>query len=324
MRAVCTVTERKSERKERKMNQEIGLNQIGNRLSICRQNRGMTQDELAARIGVTPQALSKWERGLSLPDIPMVISLSRLFGVSTDYLLGMSMDAMPEQEAQEDDDDGSKLYPYFQLINPSTCELGHLLRKSLDALKLVFGKDVVPLYVDNSFCSKVDKLREELSWEGIWMPLLRLQDHTMLDDQEFMILSYQKVLYSERLETLDENTVDYMMQKLGQVVREKYYAILNPDIIKMLVDNLRIEYPALVEGVVPEKISYSLLTETAKKVLVHGDSICFLPKIIEVSDNALRRNPNADADELAAQVRNEIEGDDNFYVMMHNRKSNQG
>lgn len=35
--------------------------QIGSRLSVCRQNKNMTQEELAYRLGVTPQALSKWE-----------------------------------------------------------------------------------------------------------------------------------------------------------------------------------------------------------------------------------------------------------------------
>ena len=41
------------------------LRQIGSRMSVCRQNRNMTQEELANRLGITPQALSKWERGVS-------------------------------------------------------------------------------------------------------------------------------------------------------------------------------------------------------------------------------------------------------------------
>ena len=44
-------------------------NNFSSRLSMFRQNKNMTQEELAERMGVTPQALSKWERGHSLPDI---------------------------------------------------------------------------------------------------------------------------------------------------------------------------------------------------------------------------------------------------------------
>ena len=58
---------------------ETGWKQIGSRISACRQNKNMTQDELAGRLGITPQALSKWERGQSFPDISMLADLFRLF-----------------------------------------------------------------------------------------------------------------------------------------------------------------------------------------------------------------------------------------------------
>lgn len=49
--------------------------ELGRRISLYRQNKNMTQEELANRIGVTPQALSKWERNQSLPDVSLLISL---------------------------------------------------------------------------------------------------------------------------------------------------------------------------------------------------------------------------------------------------------
>ena len=69
------------------------LTQIGSRLSVCRQNKNMTQEELAYRLGITPQALSKWERSVSFPDISMLADISRLLEVSTDYLLGLGCKA---------------------------------------------------------------------------------------------------------------------------------------------------------------------------------------------------------------------------------------
>ena len=64
-------------------------NNFSTRLSMFRQNKNMTQEELAGRMGVTPQALSKWERGHSLPDILLLKELCRILEISADDLLGI-------------------------------------------------------------------------------------------------------------------------------------------------------------------------------------------------------------------------------------------
>ena len=68
---------------------------FGEKLQALRKARGWSQEELATQINVSRQALSKWESGASVPDTENVVALSRLFGVSTDYLL------KDELEAQE-------------------------------------------------------------------------------------------------------------------------------------------------------------------------------------------------------------------------------
>ena len=60
---------------------------FGEKLQALRKARGWSQEELADRINVSRQALSKWESGTSVPDTANVVALSRLFGVTTDYLL---------------------------------------------------------------------------------------------------------------------------------------------------------------------------------------------------------------------------------------------
>jgi len=60
---------------------------FGEKLQLLRKQGGMSQEQLAEKLNVSRQAISKWELGGSLPDIENVIQLSRLFGVSTDYLL---------------------------------------------------------------------------------------------------------------------------------------------------------------------------------------------------------------------------------------------
>ena len=60
---------------------------FGEKLQALRKARGWSQEELATQINVSRQALSKWESGASVPDTENVVALSRLFGVSTAYLL---------------------------------------------------------------------------------------------------------------------------------------------------------------------------------------------------------------------------------------------
>lgn len=60
---------------------------FGEKLKILRKSKGMSQEQLAAQITVSRQAISKWELGESLPDTENVIQLSKLFRVSIDYLL---------------------------------------------------------------------------------------------------------------------------------------------------------------------------------------------------------------------------------------------
>lgn len=61
--------------------------EIANRLVELRRARGLSQEELAAQLGVSRQAVSKWERAESSPDTDNLIALARLYGISLDGLL---------------------------------------------------------------------------------------------------------------------------------------------------------------------------------------------------------------------------------------------
>jgi len=60
---------------------------LGNKLQQLRKDRRMSQEKLAEELGVTRQAVSKWELDAALPDIGNIVALSEVFGVTTDYLL---------------------------------------------------------------------------------------------------------------------------------------------------------------------------------------------------------------------------------------------
>lgn len=62
--------------------------EIGNIIREYRTRRGMKQEELAQALSVTPQAVSRWEIGVSYPDIAMVPGIARVLEVSADELLG--------------------------------------------------------------------------------------------------------------------------------------------------------------------------------------------------------------------------------------------
>lgn len=62
---------------------------LGKRIVQNRKRLMLTQDQLAEKLGVTAQAVSKWENDQSCPDITMLPKLAEIFGISTDELLGM-------------------------------------------------------------------------------------------------------------------------------------------------------------------------------------------------------------------------------------------
>ena len=76
-----------------------------NRLKELREKFGLSQIELGNRLGVTQQSVFAWEHGKTQPQIQTAIALSRLYGVSLDYLLGLSDDPeIKEKPAISDDE----------------------------------------------------------------------------------------------------------------------------------------------------------------------------------------------------------------------------
>lgn len=75
---------------------------LGKRISENRKRLGLTQDQLAEKLGITAQAVSKWENDQSCPDITMLPKLAEIFGVTTDSLLGMDVPPVHEAEVVED------------------------------------------------------------------------------------------------------------------------------------------------------------------------------------------------------------------------------
>ena len=59
------------------------------RIRLLRKSQDLSQVELAGRLGVSKQSVSNWENGNILPSIDMLVKISTVFNVSTDYILGL-------------------------------------------------------------------------------------------------------------------------------------------------------------------------------------------------------------------------------------------
>ena len=66
------------------------MKNIGKRIKDLRKKKGLTQEKLADMLGITHKAVSKWECGLTVPDISMIVPLASILEVSTDTLFGLN------------------------------------------------------------------------------------------------------------------------------------------------------------------------------------------------------------------------------------------
>ena len=81
--------------------------EIAQRLAAMRREQGYSQEELAERLGLSRQAVSKWERAESSPDTGNLIALAKLYGVSLDDLLRIDDDVVDDVAFEEKDKDAT-------------------------------------------------------------------------------------------------------------------------------------------------------------------------------------------------------------------------
>ena len=71
---------------------------LSEKIVYCRKRAGLSQEELAERVGVSRQAVSKWELGDAAPEVGKLLALAKVFGVTTDWLLSEE-DPAPDESA---------------------------------------------------------------------------------------------------------------------------------------------------------------------------------------------------------------------------------
>lgn len=239
------------------------MNHIGDTISKMRQNKNMTQEGFASRLGVTPQAVSRWERGNSLPDISLIKGICNVLSVSANALLGIDA----ENKVIENNDEGMEKEIRDNMV--------------AEPLVLEFGSALIPYVAEGLKTDYLNQCRKELVKEtGILIPILRVRDNLSLKDDEACVLSYDKVLWKGRMDLTDA-VYQTMIQQVKNVCKENYALIINKQCVKMLIDCLKDDYPGVVEGIVPEKISYLQVKKRLQEVLREKGNIRDLIHILE-------------------------------------------
>lgn len=78
---------------------------LADKIISLRKKCGWSQEDLADQLGISRQSVSKWESGMSIPDLEKIVKMSSLFGVSTDYLLKDEIGETLPSETMDTDDD---------------------------------------------------------------------------------------------------------------------------------------------------------------------------------------------------------------------------
>ena len=248
----------------RKGDDNMSIQQFGNNLVQYRQAAKMTQEDLASKLGVTPQAVSKWERGIGYPDIEIACAIAEFLHITLDQLLlGKAM--LTESGRRNDSDKVMSII----LSEPILFQAGEAF--------------IPHMMIENEkHFEGIQKAREELAKDyGYLLPVVRMKDNIDLESNQYQICIYDRVVLDSKVECLEEFTFGEVYEVLKRVAIEQYDYIINREIVKNLIDNVACQYPAVIQNLIPEKVSYAMVQQILVGIIKQGKSIRNLIKIIE-------------------------------------------
>ena len=123
---------------------------IGSRIKEIREKTGLTQTELAKKLGLTRSGVNAWEMGVSIPSAQYLIGLANLFKVSIDYLLGLDQKETIDVSSLTSDDKAIiySLMDYFNQRKHTICISEEDFLPILEEYELLEKNGVkVPAYI---------------------------------------------------------------------------------------------------------------------------------------------------------------------------------
>lgn len=250
----------------------IDLNAVSMKIINARKEKGFTQEELAVRLGVSAQAVSKWERALSLPDIELLLDLSRILNVSVEDLL--------ENKVKNKSFTNTPLY-----------DIGNseLLKQSISDQMIVvsFGMSLIPCFVPD-YVKEFSNIRVNILHNmGVLLPAIRIMDNCELPEYKCVLTLFGEEVWSKIYEeSIDIVQID-ILSSVKITIQNHLPEFVNRHMIKLLVESLKVGMPFIVDGVIPERIELSLLRTILKFLVSRQVSIRNLVKIIENLDELI-------------------------------------
>ncbi len=116
---------------------------LSENIKAMRESKGLSQEELAIKLNVVRQTVSKWERGLSVPDADLLIALSKELDTTVNVLLGESLDKAGDEPSV---DDIKKLAEKLEVVNLQLARQKEMRRKVLHGICIAVCALVIVIF----------------------------------------------------------------------------------------------------------------------------------------------------------------------------------
>lgn len=128
---------------------------FGSRFSQLRKSKGLTQEQVANQLGLSIQAVSKWENDISCPDIQLLLEIAEMFDTTVDELLGKQKEIETKLVAEEERKDTSKMLLKINVLSSEGDRVKVNLPLSIVKVALSSGMGM-PQISDNKAFQNID------------------------------------------------------------------------------------------------------------------------------------------------------------------------
>jgi len=178
----------------------MNLAKIGKFISDLRKEKNLTQNQLGEKLGISGKAVSKWERGISAPDISLLQELSEVLGVSvSELLIGERTESdIPKNTANQITISGIQIYKKFMEKKYSKIIIVSII--TIILITLIYTTLYLVSNYNKCFVYKLSSATEDFSLEGI----------VAINQKENSLLITDIVSNSDVKDTVDEDKVEYI------------------------------------------------------------------------------------------------------------------
>ena len=161
----------------------MDMNKVGEQITLLRKKKNLTQADIAQRLNISYQAVSKWERGETLPDVTLLVDLADILETSVDHIL-RGQDQMTQYRGKiyvQDIVEGMECFKRFgELIGKDT----YMYRCAIDGINEKMNTDIEQAFVDEHifWCFVTEAIIQNMQ-AGCYVDISDIQNH--VKDEHF-------------------------------------------------------------------------------------------------------------------------------------------